>query len=64
MIRKRIVVDVLTHRYNAVRGHRTGYNNSAVQGYLRQRGNKEKKQKKNTIHKITETNRIPDKIKG
>ena len=29
-----IVVVTLTHRYNAVRGHRTGSNNSGVEDYL------------------------------
>ena len=29
----------LTHRYNAVRGHLTGYNNSGVEDYLRRKIN-------------------------
>ena len=32
-----IVVLTLTHRRNAVRGHRTGFNNSGVEHYLRRK---------------------------
>ena len=35
-----IVVLTLTHRYNAVRGLRTGSNNSGVQDYLRRKTDK------------------------
>ena len=35
------VVLILTHRYNAVRGHRTGSNNSGVESYLRRRTTKQ-----------------------
>ena len=34
------VVITLTHRSNAVRGHRTGSNNLAVEDYLRRKTNK------------------------
>ena len=34
-----VVVLALTHRYNAVRGHLTGYNNSGVEDYLRRKIN-------------------------
>ena len=55
-----VVVVTLTHRYNAVRGHRTGSNNSRAEDYLRGKTNKKQK----IIHTITETNRIPQtKIK-
>ena len=37
-----VVVITLTHRYNAVRGHRTGSNNSGVEDYLRRKTNKTK----------------------
>ena len=47
-----VVVLTLTHRYNAVRGHRTGSNNS---GTVITAGGKQIKQK--IIHTITETNR-------
>ena len=50
-----VVVFTLTHRYNAVRGHRTDSNNSGAQDYLRRKTNKKQK----VIHTITETNRIP-----
>ena len=49
------VVLTLTHPYNAVRGYRTGSNNSEAEDYLRSKTNK----KKEDIHTITETNRIP-----
>ena len=49
------VVLTLTHRYNAVSGHRTGSNNSGAEDYLR--GKNKIKQK--MTHTITETNRIP-----
>ena len=59
-----VAIDVLTltHVYNAVRGHRTGSNNSG-RGRLPQEENKQKQKIK---HTITETNRIPQdkKIKG
>ena len=61
-INSEIVVDVitLTHRYNAVLGHRTGSNNSGAEYYLRRKT----KNKQKIIHTITETNRIPQtKIK-
>ena len=45
----------LPHRYNAVRGNRTGSNNSGAEDYLRRK--KIKRQK--IIHTITKTNRIP-----
>ena len=48
-----VVVLTLTHRYNSVRGHRTGSNISEADGYL---GKETIKQ--NIIHKITETNGI------
>ena len=35
-----VVVLTLTHRYNAVRGHRTGSNNSGAENYLRRKTNK------------------------
>ena len=35
-----VVVLTLTHRYNAVRGHRTGSNNSGAEDYLRRKINK------------------------
>ena len=38
------VVLTLTHRYNAVCGHRTGSNNSGVENYLRRNTNKNKRQ--------------------
>ena len=50
-----VVFLTLTHRYNAVRGHRTGSNNSGAEDYIRRKTNE--KQKK--IHTITETSRIP-----
>ena len=37
-----VVVLALTHRYNAVRGHRTGANNSGVEDYLRRKKNETK----------------------
>ena len=55
-----VVVLTLTHRYNAVRGQRTGSNNSGAEDYRRRKTNKKQK----IIHKITETNRKPQtKIK-
>ena len=33
----------LTHRYNAVRGHRAGSNNSATENYLRRKTNKNRR---------------------
>ena len=50
-----VVVLAFTHRYNAVRGHRTGSNNSGAEDYLRKKTNKNRK----IIHTITETNRMP-----
>ena len=35
-----VVVLTLTHRYNAVRGHRPGSNNSGAEDYLRRKTNK------------------------
>ena len=35
-----VVVLTLTHRYNAVRGHRTGSNNSGAEDYLRRKTNR------------------------
>ena len=35
-----VVVFTLTHRYNAVRGHRTGSNNSGAEDYLGGKQNK------------------------
>ena len=55
-----VVVLTLTHRYNAVRGHRTGSNNSGAQDYPRSKTSKKQK----IIHAITETIRKPQtKIK-
>ena len=39
----RIVVLTLTHRYNAVRGHRTGSNSSGAENYLRRKTNKNRR---------------------
>ena len=39
----RIVVLTLTHRFNAVRGHRTGSNNSGAESYLRKKTNKNRR---------------------
>ena len=49
-----IVVLTLTHRYNAVGGHRTGSNNSGAEDYLTRKSNEKLK----IIHTITETNRV------
>ena len=58
-----VAVLTLTHHYNTVRGHRTGSNNSGVEAYLRRNTNTPSK--KEQIHTITETNRIPQaKIEG
>ena len=38
-----VVVLTLTHRYNAVRGHRTGSNNSGPENYLRRKTNKNRR---------------------
>ena len=35
-----VLVLALTHGYNAVRGHRTGSNNSGAEDYLRRKTNK------------------------
>ena len=51
------VVLTLTHRYNAIRGHRTGSNNSRAEDYLKMKTNEKQK----IIHRITETNRIPQR---
>ena len=48
-----VVVLTLTHRYNAVRGHRTGSNNSGAEDYLRRKTNKNRR-----TRTIAETNRI------
>ena len=45
------VITLLSHGYNAVRGHRTGSNNSGAEDYLRR--------KTSIIYTITETKRIP-----
>ena len=50
-----VVVLALTHRYNAVRGHRTGSNKSGAEDYLRRKTNEKQK----TMHTTTVTNRIP-----
>ena len=50
-----VVVLTLTHRYNAVRGHRTGSDNSEAEDYFRRKTNKKQK----IIHTTTETNRLP-----
>ena len=50
-----IVVLTLSHRYNAVRGHRTGSNNSGAEDYLRRKTNTKQK----IIHTVTKTDRIP-----
>ena len=52
-----VVVLTLTHRYNAVRGHMTGSNNSRAEDYLKMKTNEKQK----IIHRITETNRIPQR---
>ena len=44
-----VVVLTLTHRYNTVRGHKTGFNNSGVEDYLR------RKTQKNGRYKVTGT---------
>ena len=46
------VVLTSTHRYNAVRGHRTGSNNSGAEDYLRRKNKKNQK----ILHTISETN--------
>ena len=51
-----VLVLTLTHPYSAVRGHRTGSDNSGVGDYLRRKTNKKQK----IIHTITETNCIPE----
>ena len=38
-----VVVLTLTHRYNAVRGHRTGSNNSGAENYLRRKTNENRR---------------------
>ena len=38
-----VVVLTLTHGYNAVRGHRTGSNNSGAENYLRRKTNKNRR---------------------
>ena len=38
-----VVVLTVTHGYNAVRGHRTGSNNSGAEDYLRRKENKKQK---------------------
>ena len=47
-----VVVLTSTHRYNAVRGHRTGSNNSGAEDYLRRKNKKNQK----ILHTISETN--------
>ena len=47
-----VFVLTLTHRCNAVRGHRTGSDNSVAEDYLRKKTNKRQK----IIYPITETN--------
>ena len=46
---EKFVALILSHRYNAVRGHRTGSNNSGAEDYLRRKTNKKQK----IIRKIT-----------
>ena len=43
----------LTHRYNALRGHRTGSNKSGAEAFLRKEIHKNR-----IIHTRTETNRM------
>ena len=43
MTRVVVVVLTLTHRYNAVRGHRARSNNSGAADYLRRKTNKKQK---------------------
>ena len=50
-----VVVFTLTHRCNAVRGHRTDSNNSGAEDYLWRKTSKRKK----IMHTTTETNRMP-----
>ena len=38
-----VVVLTLSHRYNAVRGHRARSNNSVVEDYLRRKTNKNRR---------------------
>ena len=50
-----VVVVTITHRYSAVRGHKTASNNSGVADYLRRKAlNTE-----DNTHAMTETNRAP-----
>ena len=46
-----VVVLAFTHRYNAVRGHRTGSNSSGAEDHLRRKTSKKDK------HTTTEINR-------
>ena len=39
-----VVVLTVTHGYNAVRGHRTGFSNSGAENYLRGKTNKNRRQ--------------------
>ena len=58
------VVLSLTHRCNAVRGHRTGSGNSGAEDYLRSKTNASKNRRCFVVHPRTETNRTPQtKIK-
>ena len=50
-----VVFTLLSHGYNAVRGHRIGSNNSGAEDYLRRKTNKKQK----IIHTMVATNRIP-----
>ena len=72
-----VIVLTLTHRYNAVLGHKTGSNNSGAEDYLSGRKQIRLRSKKQKIvragpvksppdaHTITETNRTPQtKMKG
>ena len=54
-----VVVLTLTHRYNAVRRHRTGSNYSGAEDYLRRKT----VQKEDNIYTRAETNRISQKKK-
>ena len=58
------VVLTLSHGYNAVRGHRTGSNNSGAEDYLRRKTNK-KQHQDNTHHNWNKSYAVPQtKIKG
>ena len=44
-----VVLTLLSHGYNAVRGHRTGYNNSGTENYS---GRRKTNKKQEIIHTI------------